>query len=326
MVVWTTNTHIVLATNGGPYDDYCGNVSGVPHRYDSSGHRIEGPHYSDCLCYGTLEKRVRNAPPLQDFLKELDQDGRDIHDVYEEVASWLDHSPSWTQCSFPPNSMSRCTPSNLCAFTCTQAGYIPSSSKCVCERPGYRICDGTCSYAPLGCTKHASDDDDDSDGDPTSAKLMQQRDLRPRASGMGKRAEPWNVRNFKPRPRCPMGLTACGVPMDDGRDRRTSWECFDTKDDLENCGGCRVPFPESLQRSTDVPSPRGRDCSTIEGAKKTMCDEGACLVVKCLPGWRVSSTGQKCVRLSISNVADVNAPSVQPERVFSGPWKDPVGL
>lgn len=142
----------------------------------------------------------------------------------------LDHSPSWTQCAFPPNSISQCTPSNVCAFSCTQAGHIPLGSKCVCGRPGYRVCDGTCSYAPAGCKKRGDDE-------PTSAKLMQQRDLRPRASGDGKgrRAEPLSVRNFKPRPRCPAGLTACGVPLDDPRNRKTSWECFDTQDDSENC-------------------------------------------------------------------------------------------
>lgn len=80
-------------------------------------------------------------------------------------------------------------------------------------------------------------------------------------------------------------------------------------------GGCRLPLPKSLQRGTEVASPRGQDCTAIKGAKKTFCDEGVCKVVKCKSGYFLRRDKKACVELG-----SLSDQTPRRETHFNGPW------
>ncbi|KAF9467646.1 hypothetical protein BDZ94DRAFT_1155707 [Collybia nuda] len=82
---------------------------------------------------------------------------------------------------------------------------------------------------------------------------------------------------------CQQGLTACGVL---GRNAK-SWECVNTQDDLESCGGCIIPLHLGQEE--------GVDCTAIPGISDVSCVRGRCDVHRCMPGYEISSTGDSCV-------------------------------
>lgn len=90
---------------------------------------------------------------------------------------------------------------------------------------------------------------------------------------------------------CPGGQTACTVP---GRGA-TSWECIDTKSDLESCGGC------VLSAFNPPGQQQGRDCTDIPGVFDVSCVEGHCIVDRCMPGFEVSSDGSLCLPRSVDH-------------------------
>ncbi|KAJ7031740.1 hypothetical protein C8F04DRAFT_1360988 [Mycena alexandri] len=90
---------------------------------------------------------------------------------------------------------------------------------------------------------------------------------------------------------CRDGWTACGVPGGGPRD----WECVDTHNDLESCGGCPTGVISSLTGDSV-----GKDCSTIAHVSDVSCVHGGCAVHKCLRGFRVSDSGDSCVKAESS--------------------------
>ncbi|KDQ57894.1 hypothetical protein JAAARDRAFT_206682 [Jaapia argillacea MUCL 33604] len=83
---------------------------------------------------------------------------------------------------------------------------------------------------------------------------------------------------------CQPGWSACKPP---GGSTHV-WECIDTQTDLESCGGC----PESL----DLSGTPGVDCSALRGVHDVSCLHGTCVVHRCKPGYRASSSGTSCVK------------------------------
>ncbi|RDB21986.1 Protein priA [Hypsizygus marmoreus] len=81
------------------------------------------------------------------------------------------------------------------------------------------------------------------------------------------------------------GQTACGVISRNAK----SWECIDTQNDLESCGGCIIPLHSQLS------SPEGEDCTAIPGVSDVSCIRGGCVVHRCRPGYDINSTGSSCV-------------------------------
>ncbi|GAA5845943.1 hypothetical protein JCM3766R1_000868 [Sporobolomyces carnicolor] len=105
----------------------------------------------------------------------------------------------------------------------------------------------------------------------------------------------------KPRTFCPPGEVACpisgsttyedalkqhmtgnktvqGIMAGDG-----GYECVNVQEALDSCGGC-------------ASTGEGRDCTKIRGAVGVGCAESRCLVFSCRPGWKVSMSGEACVR------------------------------
>ncbi|POY76291.1 hypothetical protein BMF94_0486 [Rhodotorula taiwanensis] len=62
------------------------------------------------------------------------------------------------------------------------------------------------------------------------------------------------------------------------------YECLDTTEALESCGGCA---------STGA----GRDCTAIPHVGSTACQASTCLILSCAPGYRRSITGDRCLRV-----------------------------
>jgi len=89
---------------------------------------------------------------------------------------------------------------------------------------------------------------------------------------------------------CPWGLQKCGVSS--SASSRVGFECLDTQQNLESCGGCTVPF--GLSSST---KPDGVDCTSIDGVSDVGCVAGACVVHKCRAGWLLSEDGEGCVKV-----------------------------
>ncbi|KAF8303317.1 hypothetical protein DL93DRAFT_2090349 [Clavulina sp. PMI_390] len=81
---------------------------------------------------------------------------------------------------------------------------------------------------------------------------------------------------------CPTGQTICNVS--DGLSSST-WACVDTDKDINFCGGCGIR------------GNAGQDCSAIPNVWNVACNLGACEVLTCEPGFRVSRDGKRCVRM-----------------------------
>ncbi|WVW79138.1 hypothetical protein I302_101104 [Kwoniella bestiolae CBS 10118] len=93
------------------------------------------------------------------------------------------------------------------------------------------------------------------------------------------------TRNRK-RALCPGTLTACVVPgVSD------SFECIDTKQELESCGGCMSgEFNEHN-------STMGIDCTSLPGVPRgaVTCSNSKCTAFACKKGWTLASDGT-CVK------------------------------
>ncbi|WVW85015.1 hypothetical protein I302_107051 [Kwoniella bestiolae CBS 10118] len=76
---------------------------------------------------------------------------------------------------------------------------------------------------------------------------------------------------------CPGGMTACLIP---GLGKNDAWECIDTQNDLESCGGCLYGA------YNNVTSTAGVSCAQT-GVKlgAATCAAGKCLVSECKDGY-----------------------------------------
>lgn len=142
-------------------------------------------------------------------------------------------------------------------------------------------------------------------------------------------------RNLETLTRCPAPYTACGTAKSGNRKTR-NWECVDTNYDAENCGlhfrvveracllnqysiggGCTIPVTQFVFSDKGKTSDLGRDCTSIQGSKKTMCNQGQCLVLRCLPGYTVAKNGRACVREQPKFLPTGHRK--ESEKVFNGP-------
>lgn len=98
----------------------------------------------------------------------------------------------------------------------------------------------------------------------------------------------------RPYPRSRQGLLACtlsGFAKCRIMTGSAVFECVDTQNTLDSCGGC-VGLKNDNENT-------GRDCSTIENADVVRCSKGRCVVDKCRNGYKVGMGDDSCV-LSVS--------------------------
>ncbi|KAJ3513398.1 hypothetical protein NLJ89_g2962 [Agrocybe chaxingu] len=155
-------------------------------------------------------------------------------------------------CTYPAHSLAVCKIGSTCGFTCKD-GFTPSPAKnpttCVCAKP-YTICNGICGIYKACPSGHVK-------------RGMSGTDLR-----------------------CPRGLTACGIP---GRGSKSSWECVNTQNDLESCGGC------VLSALTGHAVADGIDCTAIRSVSDVSCIRGQCVTHRCMEGFVPSPSGESCI-------------------------------
>ncbi|GAA5985968.1 hypothetical protein JCM10908_006353 [Rhodotorula pacifica] len=72
---------------------------------------------------------------------------------------------------------------------------------------------------------------------------------------------------------CPSSTVACPLSED-------GYECVDTSNNLEQCGGCFATG--------------GKDCTSMKGADAVGCIAGACEIWSCQKGYRLNGTGTAC--------------------------------
>ncbi|WVQ65349.1 uncharacterized protein L199_003525 [Kwoniella botswanensis] len=115
----------------------------------------------------------------------------------------------------------------------------------------------------------------------TTSTLVYTHPAEAAASGLARR----NAREALRRSRqaaliqtCPKGMTACIIPGLEGAD---AWECVDTQNDLESCGGCLYG---TYNNATNIIGP---SCQNQHGVKLggTTCQAGKCVNYDCLTGY-----------------------------------------
>ncbi|KAG8990586.1 hypothetical protein FRB90_001700 [Tulasnella sp. 427] len=79
------------------------------------------------------------------------------------------------------------------------------------------------------------------------------------------------------------GFKAC--PRYSGRG---GFDCVDTENDPESCGGCLT-----VDGKGD-----GKDCTAVKGVSVTRCVEGGCVIDSCRRGWKKSLDGKTCTSVS----------------------------
>jgi hypothetical protein len=84
-----------------------------------------------------------------------------------------------------------------------------------------------------------------------------------------------------PAPKTRRSLRACSPRSKICPIGRIGWECIDTQNSLESCGGC--------------PNAGGQDCSVLPGADQVACVDGACRISSCIRGQSLALDGT-CVR------------------------------
>ncbi|PLW20180.1 hypothetical protein PCANC_09848 [Puccinia coronata f. sp. avenae] len=73
------------------------------------------------------------------------------------------------------------------------------------------------------------------------------------------------------KPRCPSGLTACPISKTTEFTASTPYECIDTQQEINSCGGC-------------VTLGNGTDCATLRGTGTSGCSSGKCTIFSCARG------------------------------------------
>ncbi|KAH9475155.1 Protein priA [Psilocybe cubensis] len=175
-------------------------------------------------------------------------------DAVTNALTSLIYSGNHGTCNYPEHSQPSCQFGNPCGFTCTDGftlNILSYPPNCVCPKP-FTVCNGQCGLFK-GCP-----------------------------SSYGKRS----LSESSGKLLCPVGLAACQII---GRGTE-SWECVDTKQDLESCGGCMIQSSRPGFYKEE-----GVDCTAINGVSDVSCIEGKCRVRRCMPGYLVNEAGDNCV-------------------------------
>ncbi|KAJ7152995.1 hypothetical protein C8R46DRAFT_912829 [Mycena filopes] len=166
--------------------------------------------------------------------------------VIAELTTMVNNCGSRTQCNYPAHSFPSCKSGSPCYYTCKD-GYTAYPA-------GAYPTQCVCAYPYTECNGKCGT----YQGCPST--YLARRDGHKR---------------------CHKGFTACNVP---GRSDNT-WECIDTQNDLESCGGCAY----------DLGASSGADCTAIAGVSDVSCIKGECVVHKCMFGYDLDDKHSQCI-------------------------------
>jgi len=174
--------------------------------------------------------------------------------VTQTLTNLINENAPKSHCTYPEFGIPACIGTNPCGFTCPD-GFVPSPpsnpTECLCPPPS-QICNGLCVKDKV-----------------CPSSKPHKRDKRWIGSGA------CNARGE--------GHMACGVFGGAAR----AWECIDTYNDLESCGGCNIPLTPY--------TPVGIDCTAIPGVADVSCQTGECVVRRCETGYTPSPGGTHCI-------------------------------
>ncbi|KAK9895237.1 hypothetical protein P389DRAFT_205291 [Cystobasidium minutum MCA 4210] len=145
----------------------------------------------------------------------------------------------------------------FCLPSCPGKNTYWNGEKCVCKP---------------GCWKHGNGDD----CEPNTPSHRPEPDVKKKAARLAANMPVWSSKHHtrdQDSLFCPDSLSACPIPSLQG-----GYECVDTTQELENCGGCAVDG-------------EGVDCTAITGVSGVGCLSGKCVVFSCVDGYRLSSAG-----------------------------------
>ncbi|KAF8966068.1 hypothetical protein BDZ97DRAFT_716401 [Flammula alnicola] len=224
---------------------------------------------NDCLCISKIPSYVSSNPFA---ISATEVAGRSA--VTSALTAMVNACQKQT-CHYPAHSVPSCQHGNPCGFTCTDGSVTCNPKKintplmssifvrsytpflygshpttCVCAKP-YTLCNGKCGLFKACPSSH-----------PVYKRGM----------------------NGPNDHRCAEGLTSCPII---GRGLQ-SWECVDTENDLESCGGCVLPDHPGMH-------PEGVDCTAIQDVSDVSCIHGQCVVRRCMPGYAPNLLGDSCV-------------------------------
>ncbi|KAH9462974.1 hypothetical protein Pst134EA_015063 [Puccinia striiformis f. sp. tritici] len=100
--------------------------------------------------------------------------------------------------------------------------------------------------------------------------------------------------NKSEKPRCPTGLTACPISSVNIFTPSTPYECLDTQQEINSCGGC-------------VTLGNGTDCAALRGAGMSGCSDGKCTIFTCARGFKYSKKDQSCRRVQAQHHGSHNS-------------------
>lgn len=212
-----------------------------------------------------------------------------------------------------PNSAATSCVNSACIVTSCQTGYNLVNNQCApinvvndvnnCGKTG-----NVCSFLPLGATGQCSAGQCVYNTCPSGWRIQANTCVRLTASQKAKRSKV-----TKPASLCPTGETACPILGSSSYEKAVNhhfsdmgkyssgimageggYECLDTKQSLESCGGC-------------ASTGEGQDCTKIPSAVGVGCDAGVCVVFSCKAGSKPNLLGNGCVKSTSSHHSNSTA-------------------
>ncbi|TCD69575.1 hypothetical protein EIP91_006997 [Steccherinum ochraceum] len=230
-----------------------------------NGKPLVAGHLDVCLCVSLIPEFVKSNSACQTASGLLG-----VAKVTAILEGLVNNHPDCQHCSFPEHGHSVCAPDWPCGFECSN-GYQPYTnpgdqhpSSCKCPAP-MTECNGQCGNYPNGCG--------------SAVPAPPQRRSRHAGIAASKRQDTG--------PTCGAGYTVCGVV-----EGSNEYECVDTVNDVESCGGCMVPSPFG----TYFPAV-GRDCTALPHVESAVCKSSACYITSCAPGYAPNQFNDVCYPL-----------------------------
>ncbi|KAG0667694.1 hypothetical protein C6P46_000231 [Rhodotorula mucilaginosa] len=206
------------------------------------------------------------------------------------------------KCSIP-NAATQICSRGQCKVTACASGYTLSNNACVAAnyQTDVNNCGSkgnVCSFSPAGASGACVAGQCVVQSCPRGYNLVNGKCI------LGASGRARAKRHTVPRPKtlCPAGEQACpiaGSTLFEGAASQHfksgeeltglmassgGYECLDTTQALESCGGC-------------ASTGEGRDCTAIPHVGGVGCEAGQCVIFSCAEGWKRSLSGDKCIRV-----------------------------
>ncbi|GAA5985692.1 hypothetical protein JCM10908_007074 [Rhodotorula pacifica] len=240
------------------------------------------------------------------------------YQICRSITDDLANCGALSHCCAIPNASTQICQSGTCIATACAGNYKPSADGTSCDPIDFtsdpQNC-GTkgnvCTFLPAGATGTCVAKVCTYTSCPTGYSIVKNACIL-KASGRARVKRHAEVAEKK-KSLCPAGEQACPIAGSTSfanalAQHRSSgneltgflaesggYECLDTMQALESCGGC-------------VSAGEGRDCTAIKGAVNVGCDAGVCVIHSCIEGYRPALGADHCVRIRARSGPGSHAP------------------